>query len=120
MILFYFLVSMMPFSDPPLLHYLTGDATFKLLGALCGLYAAFYLSRRKVFPSYLATWQSRFIVLFYLIVVLSFLTKGRQTIGDSPLASCTCFMILGFVTLTVVDSLQRLRWVLISAAAAVG
>jgi O-antigen ligase len=120
MILFYFLVSVMPFLDPPLLHYLTGDATFKLLGALCALYAAFYVSQRKVLPSYFATWQSRFIVLFYLIAALSFLTKSRQTISDSPLISCTSFMILLFVTVSVVDSLQRLRWVLLSAAAAVG
>ena len=120
MILLYFLVSVMPFSDPPLLHYVTGDATFKLLGALCALYAAFYVSRRKVFPSYFATWQSRFIVLFYVIAALSFLTKSRQTISESPLASCTCFLVLLFVTLSVIDSLQRLRWVLLSAAAAVG
>src|SRR6516164_4198641 len=104
MILLYFLVSVMPFSDPPLLHYVTGDATFKLLGALCAIYGAFYVSRRKVFPSYFATWQSRLIVLFYLIVVLSFLTKSVQTIGESPLASCTCFIILAFVTVSVVDS----------------
>jgi len=120
MILFYFLVSVMPFLDPPLVHYLTGDATFKLLGTLCALYAAFYVSRRKVFPAYFATWQSRLIVLFYLIAALSFLTKSRQTIGESPLASCTCFLVLLFVTVSIVDSLQRLRWVLLSAAAAVG
>jgi O-antigen ligase len=120
MILFYFLVSVMPFSDPPLLHYLTGDATFKLLGALCALYAAFYVSRRRVFPAYFTTWQSRLIVFFYLIAALSFLTRSRQTIGESPLVSCTSFMILLFVTVSVVDSLQRLRWVLLSAAAAVG
>lgn len=118
MILFYFLVSVMPFLDPPLLHYLTGDATFKLLGAVCALYASFYLSQRKAFPGYFATWQSRFILLFYLTAAISFLTKSRQPISESPLASCTCFMILLFVTLSVVDSLRRLRWVLLSAAAA--
>lgn len=119
MILFYFLVSVMPFLDPPLLHHLTGDATFKLLGALCALYAVLYLSRRKVFPGYFATWQSRFIVLFYMIAALSFFTKSRQPITESPLVTCTSFMILFFVTLSVVDSLQRLRWVLLSASAAV-
>jgi O-antigen ligase len=118
MILFYFLVSVMPFLDPPLLHYLTGDATFKLLGALCALYAAFYVSRRKVFPAYFGTWQSRFILLFYLVAAVSFLTRSRQTIDESPLVSCTSFMILLFVTVSLVDSVQRLRWVLLSAAAA--
>ena len=118
MILFYFLVSMMPFADPPLLHYLAGDATFKLLGALCAVYAVLYLGQRKVFPSYFATWQSRFIVLFYLIAVLSSFTKGLAPIRESPIVSCTSYIILFFVTVTVVDSLNRLRWVLLSAAAA--
>jgi O-antigen ligase len=119
MILFYFLVSLMPFTDPPLLHYLAGDATFKLLGALCALYALLYLGRRKVFPPYFATWQSRFIMLFYLIAALSFLTKGLQPFTQSTLLIYSSQVILFFVTLSIVDSIQRLRWVLISASAAV-
>ena len=119
MILFYFLVSVMPFSDPPLLHHLTGDATFKLLGALCALYALLYLGQRKVFPRYFATWQSRFIVLFYLIATASFLTQSLRPITESPWVSCTSYIILFFVTLSVVDSIRRLRWVLNSAAAAI-
>ena len=119
MILFYFLVSVMPFSDPPLLYHLTGNATFKLLGALCALYAAFYVSRREVLPRYFATWQSRFTVLFCLVAAFSFLSKSWEAIGKSPLVSCASFLMLLFVTISIVDSLERLRWVLLSAAAAV-
>jgi O-antigen ligase len=117
MILFYFLVSVMLFLDPPLLDSLAGDATFKLLGALCALYAAFDVCRRRVLPAYFGTWQSRFILLFYLMAALSFLTRSQQTLSESPIVSCTSFMILLFITLSVVDSVQRLRWVLLSAAA---
>jgi O-antigen ligase len=116
MILFYFLVTTMPFLEPPVLHRLAGDATFRLVGALCGLYAGLQLSQRKVFPRYFATWQSRFMVLFYLIATASFLAKG---ITHNYWVTCTSYMVLFFVTLTVVDSLQRLRWVLNSAVAAI-
>jgi O-antigen ligase len=119
MILFYFLVSVMPFSDPPLLYHLTGDWTFRLIGALCALYALLYLGQRRVLPGYFATSQARFFVLFYLIAVVSFLTKSLRPITESAVVTCTSYLILVFITLSVVDSLPRLRWVLNSASAAI-
>src|ERR1700723_2548967 len=109
MIWFYILVSIMTFSSPPILSkFLPGDLVFKVLGAVCFVYATFRLLRRETAPRFFNSWQSRLFVLLYLIALASCLTGGRFL----TFFVYTDFALFLFVTVCVVDSWDRLRWVL--------
>jgi O-antigen ligase len=123
MIFFYLLIAVMPLVRHPLWAHIVGEATvFKYLGGLCVAYAAFYVASRKRIPSFLGTWQARFFLLFYLLVLVSHLTHDfpSETLTMSPFVSLTSFLLLFGVTLSVVDSLKRLRRVLFVTIGSVG
>ncbi len=121
MILFYILILVMHLSNHPLWSRVEGDLTiFKYLGAGCGLYSIFHLCVRRKVPAFFATWQSRFFFLLYLIAATSYFTKTLSNqLGFSPLMSYTSFLLLFFITLSIVDSLARLRWVVLMAIGSV-
>lgn len=110
----------MPFTNPPYLsRVIAGEVAFKLLGAICALYAAGYLAVQGRLPQYFRTRQARWFLLLYLITTLSYFTLGLGgNIFLSPFMNYSSFVILFFVTLAIVDSLPRLGWVLLSANAA--
>jgi O-antigen ligase len=59
----------------------------------------------------LSTWEARLFSLLYFVVLLSASTKGFGIgLDDFPLIVYTSSFLLVFMTLSVVDTLRRLRW----------
>ncbi len=121
MILFYWLVAIMPLDRHPLWSHLFGDLTlFKYIGALCVIYTFLYLPSRRRPPIFLSTWQARFYFLLTAIAAVSYITKSvHVAFFLSPMFSFLSFVGLFFITVSVVDSARRLRWVLVSAVGSV-
>jgi O-antigen ligase len=114
MIFFYVLASMATFLHAPFLsRFLPDSIAFKALGAICFVYAVFYWRSGSTAPRFFESWQSRLLLLFYVIASASCAMGGNP----SPWFIYTDFMLLFFVTVCVVDSLRRLSWVLFSALA---
>src|SRR5712691_6951625 len=111
----------MPLSQHHLWGRRVGELTiFKYVGAACVLYAVLRLATAGTFPAYFRTWQARLLVVLYVIATASYFTKRLPGAFElSPLLSYISFLLLFFVTLTVVDSLGRLRWVLLVAVGSV-
>jgi O-antigen ligase len=120
-IFFYLLIGVMPLSQHHLWGATVGEATvFKYLGAVCVLYAVFYLASRKGIPPFFDSWQAR---LFFLLWILAAVSNFTKTLSSAPLSdpflSYTSFLFLLFVTVSVVDSLRRLHNVLLVAIGSV-
>lgn len=111
---FYILIFVMPLAKHPLWSRMIGDLTvFKYLGGVCLLYAVFHLAIRRASPPFLRTWQARLFLALFLLATLSYVTKSlRSDLAFSPFLSYLSFLLLFFITLTVVDSLRRFRRVL--------
>ncbi len=122
MIVFYVLVSVMPFIQHPLWSYFVGDLTlFKVAGVVCLVYAAGYLVVRPSPPKLFRTPQAWWTVAFLLAGVASALTlSGSAPFGESPLLRSLSFLLLFVITQIVVDSTERLRWVLLVAIGSMG
>jgi putative inorganic carbon (HCO3(-)) transporter len=120
-ILYYLLVSVMPMILHPLWSSLLGDFTLvKYLGFACFGYAVLYLFVRDGMPSFLSSWQGRlFVVLAILGMTSSLLFGVRLPFEVSPFMSYLSFLMLCFTTLVVIDSMKRLRWVLLTAIGSV-
>ena len=118
MIFFYLLILGMPMPHHPLwASFIGGLTVIKYIGILCILYALLYLGTRRASPHYFQTKQARFFLILYLIVTISFLTKGYSS-GPwerNPFLIYTSFVFLFFITLTVVDSPKRLYCTLLTA-----
>jgi len=121
MIAFYVLVSVMPFVQHPFWSYFVGDLTVvKITGVLCLMYAYGNFIARPSAPPFFRTWQARWAVVLCLIGMASYLTMGaRVPFTLSPFMSYASFLSLFFIALIVVDSVQRLRWVLLVALGSV-
>ncbi len=118
MIIFYFLILVMPLSQHQIWSRFVGDLTgIKYLGMVCLPYAVIHLAQRRSLPQFLVTWQARLFVVLYLWATLSYLVFGRTVIYLSHWLTYTSFLVLFFITVAVVDSLSRLRWVLLTASA---
>lgn len=117
MIFFYLLISVMPLTRHPLWSQFVGDLTMvKYLGGACLVYAIAHLAIRQKIPPYFRTGQARLFVLLYLMALVSYFTLSVHTFSWvlSPLLSYTSFLFLFFITVSIVDSLDRLRWVLLA------
>jgi putative inorganic carbon (hco3(-)) transporter len=121
MILFYLLVGIMPLSQHPIWGRMMGEFTvFKYVGAACLLYAVFHLGVRRALPPYFRMWQGRLFAILYLIASISYFTKTKLTLWEvNPLLSYSSFLLLFFITVAVVDSLSRLRCVVLAAIGSV-
>lgn len=116
MILFYLLIAIMPLSAHRIWETSLGSVTlFKWLGIACVLAALFHLVQRTGPPPLFKTWQARLFLFLYALVLLSYFSKTQATEGweVSPLAGWTSYFLLFFVTLTLVDSLRRLWWLVV-------
>src|SRR2546427_6095414 len=113
MIFFYLLVAIMPLSD----HHFWGGGQaqgemtmFKLLGGVCLIYAMFYGIVRRKATAFFSTWQSRFFVLFYVMLTIWYFVESKRFALDySPFLSFTSFLFLFVTTLILIDSRARLR-----------
>jgi O-antigen ligase len=121
MYLFLFLISLMPFMRHPLWGAYVGQFTMlKYVGLACVLYAALHVAANRRFPSYLATFQARFFAFFFISVCFSYWTSVRTFSWEyNPFITYASFLLLFFITLPVVDSLFRLRLVLLTIIGAV-
>ena len=121
MILFYLLVSVMPMIRHPLWSDLIGDITvIKYLGFVCAAYAVVYLGARGSAPNFLASAQARwFLALSALATVSYVLWAVPQPFEISPLMSYVSFLLFFFVTMVVVDSMDRFRWSMLVAIGSV-
>jgi O-antigen ligase len=116
-IAFYLLVAVMPMIRHPFWSEFVGDLTpIKYLGLVTVFYAVVRLLGRRAAPRYFATWAARLFVAFALLAITLFVEIGVAVpIEISPLMSYSAFLVLFFVTLTVVDSTPRLRGTLLAA-----
>jgi O-antigen ligase len=119
MIVFYILILLMPFANPPFLSRIVSETVaFKVLGAACIPYTLLHLARRGSLPPYLRTWQARLFGVLYLWATASCFTRGFGWRSGSWM-SYTSFVLLFFMVLSIVDTLAKVRWVLFSVNAAV-
>lgn len=115
MIVFYFLIFILPLSQHHWWGAIASDLTgIKYIGLVCLPYAIFHLARRRTLPVFFATWQARLFIALCFIALVSYLAFGRRAWYLSH--SLSYFSFLGFflITMTVVDSLKRVRWVVLS------
>src|SRR5713226_5919749 len=120
-VIFYFLILVMPLSQHRIWAQFVGDLTgIKYLGIACLPYALFHLMRRGRPPSLFRTWQSRFFLMLYAIASISQILLSRTQWWGSFWLTYTSMLVLFFITLVVVDSLARLRWAVLVAVGSLG
>jgi O-antigen ligase len=116
MILFYLLTTVLPLTRHPIWSLFVGDLTvIKYLGLACVIYAGVTLTTGATPPAFLATWQARIFLLFLALATLSFFTlTGPVAWETSVLMIYVSLLMLFFATVTLVNTLSRLRWTLLS------
>lgn len=123
MILFYILLAIAPFQNPPIISRFLGDTTtFKIIGGFCVIYALVEMTRKGYVPAYFRSWQARLFAALLVLATVSFLTRGLGHFFESRksvLLIYVDFAIFFFVTLTLINSPRRLRWVLMAMAAGI-
>ena len=124
MFFFYWLILIMPLENHPIWEHHVGPLTIvKYVGLACVASAVIHLPMRKGgAPPLLATWQARMFVLLFLFAFESYATQGYSAGAgiENPFLTYVSFMLLFFVTVTMVDSVKRLKLVLLMAIGSVG
>jgi hypothetical protein len=121
MILFYLLIGALPLNDQQIWSQFLGDFTvIKLLGGVCAVWALLRaISRPQPLASSLRTGTAISCLLLFLVMSVShFLHEGKFTFAPGPLVVIISFMLLLLTTTEMVDSMKRLRWVLLVAVGA--
>lgn len=92
-----------------------GFTVFKYVGFAAFIYAIAYVGIKGKFPVLLETWQARFFVALTVLAFFSYLALGNKTdIAMSPIMSYLSFLFMFFVTMALIDSIPRLRYVVLS------
>lgn len=117
MIVFYFLVSILPLAKHPLWGDRFGDMTvIKYVGLLSLAYAIVHFFVRPSSPQFLRTRTARAFLLFYGLVTLNYFAWGQEfSFAMDPFISYTSFLMFFVVTLILIDSLPRLRMAMLVA-----
>lgn len=117
MILYYILVSAMPLTRHPLWADFVGELTIiKYVGVACVLYMVVHFAQRRTPPRFLDTWQARWFWGLVGLATFSYLIMGASDpIQISPVMAYISFAVFFLITLVVVDSVDRLRNVLLVA-----
>jgi O-antigen ligase len=112
MFFYYWLVAILPLMQHPIWGQKIGPLTvFEYIGAVCFIYSCSHIVARGVFPPFLSTWETRLVLLLYLIVFSSALIKGRGVgLDNGPFIIYTSSLFLIFISISIVDTLPRLRW----------
>jgi len=117
------LILVMPLKRHPIWTDSGGNFTVtKYLGVACLVYALGYFllrASRNYLPRYLATNQARWYLVFVVLIFTSFIRVRTLEMAYYILGPAS-LMILCFILLTVVDSLKRLRWVLLATVGSIG
>jgi O-antigen ligase len=122
MFLYYWLVGILPLMQHPIWGRKLGPlSVFEYIGVVCFVYACSHIMARDILPSFLSTWEARLFVMLYVIALLSALTKGRGFgLNNGALIIYTSSLFLIFITLSVVDTLPRLRWTVLTFVGSYG
>jgi O-antigen ligase len=122
MVFYYWLIWILPLMQHPIWGQNIGPLTvFEYIGIVCFIYACSHIVARGVFPALLGTWETRLVVLLYVIVLFSALIKGRGVgLGNGPLIIYTSSLLLIFISMAVVDTLPRLRWTVLALIGSYG
>jgi len=120
-IFYYFLILGMPLSQHHFWAHFAGDFTgIKYVGMACLPYAMVHLSMRGSAPPLFETWQARlFLGLFFVFTVSYVTSPQRGSWVASHWLTDLSFLMLFFITVAIVDSLERLRWVLLTATSSI-
>jgi hypothetical protein len=112
-----FLIALLPFKQSPLWHDpAEGMTGIKYIGGLCAVYAVIHAAMAGRMPPYLRTWQARWYLLFTLVVCLSYARSGVTFFSTfNPLLTVVSLLFLYLILPSVVDSVRRLRWVVLAA-----
>lgn len=112
----------MPLDQDPTWGKFLGAATLiKYLGLICVFYALLYIAARRSSPPFLKTVQARVFFFFFVLTSFSYWFWGPTfSIRSSPFISYLSMAFLFFVVLSTVDSLKRLRWILLAAVGGMG
>jgi O-antigen ligase len=112
MFFYYWLVGILPLMQHPIWGQKIGPLTvFEYIGVASFIYACSHILARGILPSFLGTWEARMVVLLYLIALFSASIKGRGIgLGNGPLIIYTSSVLLIFISISIVDTLPRLRW----------
>jgi len=112
MFFYYWLVWILPLMQHPIWGQKIGPLTvFEYIGVASFIYACSHILARGILPSFLGTWEARLVVLLYLIALFSASIKGRGIgLGNGPLIIYTSSLLLIFISISIVDTLPRLRW----------
>jgi O-antigen ligase len=122
MFFYYWLVWILPLMQHPIWGGKVGPLTvYEYIGVVCFVYACCHMGARKILPPFLSTWETRLVVMLYVIAVLSALTKGRGIgLSNGPLIIYTSSLFLIFISISIVDTLQRLRWTVLTLIGSYG
>lgn len=113
MILVYLLIGIMPFKRDSFWNETGGEYTMaKVLGAVCLVYAIWYLLSHARRPAFLGTWQIRWYVLFMCLVYIASIATGAALSG--PVFQATSLVFLYIVIISTVDTIKRLRWTMLT------
>jgi O-antigen ligase len=121
-ILYYVFVLSLPLISHPIFGSDAGGMTVsKYLGLACFLYALVVLGRRRRPVGFLATPQARWYLCLYALALLSYVVS---VLGPNPgqwpvVVLFTSQLVFFITTLILVDSLERLRKVLLVAIGSV-
>lgn len=121
MIFFYILMFTSPFYHHPFFDRGFGAFTIvKGIGAICAIYALFYLFLKGKAPSYFGTTRAKLFLVICLWGLFSYLRTGSlSSWAADPAFSYLSFLVLFFVTLTIVDTPKKIFWSLLSALAGI-
>jgi O-antigen ligase len=121
MILFYTLILSFPLMQHPLFgREVAGFTVEKYLGVCCIAYALFYVAREKRHVPIFRSGPVQAFLVFYLWAVISYYGISGPDASSDLIRVYTGHLAFMFVTFCLVDSIERLRWSLISCVAAMG
>ena len=121
---YYWLVWILPLIQHPIWGQKIGPLTvFEYMGVACLVYSVVHILSRHKFPPprFLGTWETCLFGLLYLIAFFSACTRGGGlALSNGPLIIYTSSLFLIFITLSVVDTLPRLRWTVLTLVGSYG
>jgi O-antigen ligase len=122
MFFYYWLVGILPLMEHPLWGLKIGPLTvFEYIGVVCFVYACSHVVTRGILPSFQGAWEVLLVVLLYLIALFSALVKGHGIgLGNGPFIIYTSSLFLIFISISIVDTLPRLRWTVLALIGSYG
>lgn len=117
MILFYLLISAMPFMQHPVFDASIGGLTVtKLLGVGCLGYSIYHGNRTGRIPQFFATTQAKFFCGLVVVALTSFMILGHTSrVQISPFAMYVSLLLQFFFAQMIVDTTPKLRRCIMAA-----